>query len=118
MTDLFSSREAEACVEGADSGRKNHAHFPTVTLGGHWKIRVTRDFLEAVAEIEKLPDIDATTSPYLLTLSRSGVRTSAFVTLIPRANGTWSATIGDLRESSEVRETIAGYRSCSWRNPA
>lgn len=60
------------------------------------------NFLEAVADIETLPNIDSSTSSYFLTISRSGRPTSAFITLMPHADGTWSAYIGDLRDSSEI----------------
>ncbi|WP_146035549.1 hypothetical protein [Microbacterium testaceum] len=65
-------------------------------------------FLEAVAEIETLPDIDSSTSPYFLTISRSGRSTSAFITLMPHNDGTWTATIGDLRDGSEIARDDGG----------
>lgn len=80
------------------------------------------NYQELVERVAGLPQIGESTRPYLLQRSDDGRPTAAFITLIPHADGTVTASRGDLRDKSEpVRTTNGSERvfadedaACQW----
>lgn len=59
-------------------------------------------FDELVRKVEDLPSVGPSGVGFLLDIARKGRPSSAFITLIPHRDGSWSATRGDLREKVET----------------
>ena len=59
------------------------------------------NYRELVAHVENLPDVGESFRPYLIQRSRVGQPTTAFITLIPLADGTYTAFSGDFRDKTE-----------------
>ncbi len=60
------------------------------------------NFEELVQKVESLPNVGQDFGGYLVDIARTGRPTSAFVTLVPHRDGSWTATQGDLREKVET----------------
>jgi len=63
------------------------------------------NFEDLVEKVESLPNVGENFGSYLIDIARTGRPSSAFLTLIPHPDGSWTATQGDFR--SKV-ETVVG----------
>jgi hypothetical protein len=72
------------------------------------------NFEELVQKVENLPNVGQDFGSYLIDISRTGRPSSAFVTLIPHRDGSWTATQGDFREKVE---TVIGTDGAPVRFP-
>lgn len=60
------------------------------------------NFEELVQKVESLPNVGHGFGGYLVDIARTGRPSSAFVTLIPHRDGSWTAAQGDFREKVET----------------
>lgn len=72
------------------------------------------NFEELAERVEGLPNVGRSFGGYLIDIARTGRPSSAFLTLIPHRDGSWTATRGDLRSKFE---TVIGTDGAPVRFP-